>query len=605
MPDGDERDFEARMVLSGDGTVLSVVRDITESKRADKFLRILNAAALGMERQTKQDQLFSAAAEELAAAGVGGAILLTDDVGDNLRLVFTSVDPDRQRAAGKLLGLPMPEMPIRVDDAEMLRRAVRERETVFVGNVVDYMREGLPLPKKKFAAQLQRTIGFNKVIAAPLIADDRVFGILEVHSDELTERDVPAITAFANQLSAAWRKAMLLKELELSLQELRETQDQLLQAQKMEAVGRLAGGVAHDFNNLLTAISGYAELLSCDDSLSERAHDDVDQVRKAADQAAALTRQLLAFSRRQPLQPVVMDLNKIVVDMEAMLRRLISEDIELVTVLGENACQTKVDPGQLEQVIINLAVNARDAMPEGGRLTIATREVTLDERACAAIHDARPGSFVCLSIEDTGSGIEREVIDQIFEPFFSTKGPTKGTGLGLAVVYGIIRQHGGWINVYSEPNQGTAFKVYLPSVGSTQSVAAEGAAEGAPEAARGEGQRILLVEDEEAVRNLASRALRENGYDVFEAGAYEEAIELFERENGQFDLIFSDVVLPDKSGIRLIDDLLSRRPDLQVLVSSGYTDQKSQWPIIQEKGLRFLQKPYSIVDLLGTVDELV
>jgi CheY-like chemotaxis protein len=244
-------------------------------------------------------------------------------------------------------------------------------------------------------------------------------------------------------------------------------------------------------------------------------------------------------------------------------------------------------------------------MPEGGRLTIATREVTLDERACAAIHDARPGSFVCLSIEDTGSGIEREVIDQIFEPFFSTKGPTKGTGLGLAVVYGIIRQHGGWINVYSEPNQGTAFKVYLPSVGAAQAEATDGAAESATETARGAGQRILLVEDEEAVRNLASRALRENGYTVFEAGAYEEAIELFDREGGRFDLVFSDVVLPDKSGIRLIDDLLSRRPDLQVLVSSGYTDQKSQWPIIQEKGLKFLQKPYSIVDLLGTVDELV
>ncbi len=264
-----------------------------------------------------------------------------------------------------------------------------------------------------------------------------------------------------------------------------------------------------------------------------------------------------------------------------------------------------MDPGQLEQVIINLAVNARDAMPEGGRLTISTRDVVLDSMACATIHDARPGGFVCLSIEDTGSGIEREVIDQIFEPFFSTKGPTKGTGLGLAVVYGIIRQHGGWINVYSEPNQGTAFKVYLPSVHGGDGKRAKPAATDDPKATRGAGQRILLVEDEEAVRELASRALTENGYTVFEAGAYEEALELFEREGGDFDLVFSDVVLPDKSGIRLIDDLLSRRPDLQVLVSSGYTDQKSQWPVIQEKGFRFLQKPYSLVDLLGTVDELV
>ena len=225
--------------------------------------------------------------------------------------------------------------------------------------------------------------------------------------------------------------------------------------------------------------------------------------------------------------------------------------------------------------------------------------------ACATIHDARPGRFVCLSIEDTGSGIARDVLDQIFEPFFSTKGPTKGTGLGLAVVYGIIRQHGGWINVYSEQNQGTAFKVYLPSVHDGDAECAEETAAKEPEAAHGCGQRILLVEDEEAVRELASRALKENGYTVFEAGAYEEAIEVFEREGGNFDLIFSDVVLPDKSGIRLIDELLSQRPDIQVLVSSGYTDQKSQWPVIQEKGFRFLQKPYSLVDLLGTIDELV
>jgi CheY-like chemotaxis protein len=291
--------------------------------------------------------------------------------------------------------------------------------------------------------------------------------------------------------------------------------------------------------------------------------------------------------------------------MNAMLRRLIGEDIVLDTTLDERACHTKVDPGQVEQVIINLVVNARDAMPEGGRLTIATGNLTLDSFACATIHDARPGRFVCLSIEDTGSGIEREVVDQIFEPFFSTKGPTKGTGLGLAVVYGIVRQHGGWINVFSEPGQGTVFKVYLPST-ETESEA-ESAAEGeaAVQGAHGLGQRILLVEDEEAVRELATRALTESGYVVFEAGAAEEALEVFESEGGNFDLVFSDVVLPDKSGIRLIEDLLKMRPDIQILVSSGYTDQKSQWPVIQEKGYRFLQKPYSLVDLLGTIDEMV
>ena len=604
-PNGDLRDFEARMVPSGDDTVMAVVRDITDRRRADQFIRMINEAALRMEQQIKPDEIFAAVATELQEMSLTGTLFLLNDAGDELTLRYTSRHPENLRAAQKLLGRRVSDMVCQVDQVDAFRAAVRDRKTVLVDDMVEFLRQKLPLPKKKFAAPLQRALDSRVLILAPLIADDSVFGVLALASDRLTERDTPAVTAFANQLSAAWRKATLMKELELSLEELRETQDQLLQAQKMEAVGRLAGGVAHDFNNLLTAISGYAELLSCDTSLSESVHSDIGQIRKAAEQAASLTRQLLAFSRRQPLQPIVIDLNRIVVDTDAMLRRLIGEDIELVTTLDDASCQTKADPGQLEQVMINLAVNARDAMPEGGKLTISTGNVTLDSKACATIHDARPGEFVCLSIEDTGSGIERDIIDQIFEPFFSTKGPTKGTGLGLAVVYGIIRQHGGWINVYSEPNQGTAFKVYLPSVESCRDEADESAATDERAAVRGGGQRILLVEDEEAVRELASRALRENGYVVFEAGAYGEALEVFEREGGRFDLVFSDVVLPDKSGIKLIDKLLSRRPDLQVLVSSGYTDQKSQWPVIQEKGFRFLQKPYSLVDLLGTVDELV
>jgi PAS domain S-box-containing protein len=604
-PNGNLRDFEARMVLSGDDTVLGVVRDITERTRADRYLKTINEAALRMEQQMKLDEIFAAAAAGLAEVGLTGTLFALNEAGDEVTLMYTSMDSETLRAAEKLLGVRLSDMTCEVDQVDAFRAAVHERQTVFIGDMVEFLRQGLPLPKKKFAPPLQRAFDRRRVILAPLIADDRVFGALAVASDKLTERDTPAVTAFANQLSAAWRKATLMKELELSLEELRETQDQLLQSQKMEAVGRLAGGVAHDFNNLLTAISGYAELLSCDTCLSESVHGDIDQIRKAAGQAATLTGQLLAFSRRQPLQPVVIDLNKIVVNTDAMLHRLIGEDIELITTLDEASCQAKADPGQLEQVMINLAVNARDAMPEGGKLTIATRNVVLDSKACATIHDARPGRFVCLSIEDTGSGIERDIIDQIFEPFFSTKGPAKGTGLGLAVVYGIIRQHGGWINVFSEPNQGTAFKVYLPSVQDPRSASKEPTTTSESKAARGTGQRILLVEDEEAVRELASRALKENGYVVFEAGAYEEALELFEREGGKFDLVFSDVVLPDKSGIRLIDDLLSRRPDLQILVSSGYTDQKSQWPVIQEKGFRFLQKPYSLVDLLGTIDELV
>ncbi|HYW67980.1 MAG TPA: PAS domain S-box protein, partial [bacterium] len=368
FPTGDLREFEARMVLSGDDTVLSVVRDITENKRADQFLRTMNDAALAMEQKMRPDEIFAAAAEELSEVGMVGTIFLMSEDGETVSQTFTARHPERVHAVERLLGTSTDEMVTTIDEVDAFRTAVRERRTVLVSNMVEFLRQMLPLPKKKFAPKLQSTLAVSKTILAPMVSDDRVIGVLSVSSDDLGTHDINAVTAFANQLSAAWRKATLMKELEVSIEELRETQDQLLQSQKMEAVGRLAGGVAHDFNNLLTAISGYAELLSCDTSLGERVHGDIEQIRRAADQAAALTRQLLAFSRRQPLQPVVIDLNRIVVDMNAMLCRLIGEDIELVTTLCDGSARTKVDPGQLEQVIINLAVNARDAMPEGGRL---------------------------------------------------------------------------------------------------------------------------------------------------------------------------------------------------------------------------------------------
>jgi len=369
----------------------------------------------------------------------------------------------------------------------------------------------------------------------------------------------------------------------------------------MEAIGNLAGGVAHDFNNLLTAIAGYAQLVLRRVDPDDPTHADVEQIKKAADQAASVTGQLLAFSRRQPLQRTTLTLNDVIKDLDVMLHRLIGEDVELVAALDPTLGNVKADPSQLEQVIMNLAINGRDAMPEGGTLTLRTEAVDIDEEQCASLGGAKPGRYAKLTVEDTGTGIDADAIDRIFEPFFSTKEVGKGTGLGLSVVYGIVTQHDGWIDVSSTPGHGAHFEIHLPLIDEIDSQEEEAPKEAPVEELQGQGERILLVEDEEAVRRFAVRALTEGGYEVLEATNAEEALTLFESENGQVDLVFSDVVLPAKSGLQLVEELLSRRPDLHVLLSSGYTDQKSQWSVIGERGLAFLRKPYDIGELLSSI----
>jgi two-component system cell cycle sensor histidine kinase/response regulator CckA len=386
-------------------------------------------------------------------------------------------------------------------------------------------------------------------------------------------------------------------------EEKEKIQAELLQVQKMEAIGMLAGGVAHDFNNLLTIIQGCTELAMEKVNEPVPLYRDLNQIRLAAMRAASLTRQLLLFSRRHPIEPTPLNINRTIDSLLKMLNRVIGEDIAINTDLEPDLWTVWADAGNIEQVIMNLAVNAKDAMPKGGRLTIKTKNVTLEEEYHKVIPEARPGKFACLSVEDTGFGMDKEIIPRIFEPFFSTKGSGKRIGLGLSAVYGIVKQHEGWINVYSEPGRGSTFKVYLPAF----SVKPEDETKKtiSLQELKGRGERILLVEDEEGVRELGTRVLRANGYVVFEAANAKEAIDIFEREVGKFHLIFCDVVLPDKNSFQLVDQLLCRKPELRVLLSSGYVDQKSQLPIIHEMGFRFLQKPYALSDLLRTVREVI
>ena len=363
------------------------------------------------------------------------------------------------------------------------------------------------------------------------------------------------------------------------------------QLQKFEAIGRLAGGVAHDFNNLLGVILGQSEILL------DRSHDEgitrgLEMIRESARRGASLTRQLLAFGRRQILEPKVLNLNVILADVEKLLQRVIGEDIELVFQTNTKIGSVEADPGQLEQVIVNLATNARDAMPAGGRLTIATANVDLDEAYADRRVVVRPGHYVQLVVSDTGCGIDRETQSHIFEPFFTTKEQGKGTGLGLATVYGIVKQSGGYIWVYSEPGHGTAFKVYLPMV---EAVAeSPRSVERSEELPRG-SETILVVEDDASLREVTCEFLQSSGYTVISAELSREALHLAESHNGPIDLLLTDLIMPKMNGRELATRLIKARPGMKVLYVSGYADgilrAGVHGPL--EEGLAFLQKPYT------------
>ncbi len=384
--------------------------------------------------------------------------------------------------------------------------------------------------------------------------------------------------------------------------EQRRLEQQFHQAQKMEAVGRLAGGVAHDFNNLLTVINSYSEFLLEDLDPADPRRGDVDEIRKAGVSAAALTRQLLAFSRQQVLEPQILDLNDVVTKAESLLKRMIGEDIQVVTVLAPQLGTVRADPGQLEQVIMNLAVNARDAMPDAGRLTIETANVEMDEAYLRHHAAGRPGRYVLLAVSDTGVGMDETTKAQIFEPFFTTKEAGKGTGLGLATVYGVIKQSGGFIWVYSEPGHGTTFKIYLPRV--DEPVQGVAAPEVATESLRGV-ETVLVVEDVAAVRAVARHTLERQGYTVLEASDGAAALRLAAEHPGPIHLVVTDVVMPGMSGRQFAEQLAAARPSLKVLYTSGYTDDAIVRHGVLQAGVKFLQKPFTPDALARKVREVL
>jgi len=379
-------------------------------------------------------------------------------------------------------------------------------------------------------------------------------------------------------------------------------QEQLRQSQKMEAIGRLAGGVAHDFNNILTVIKGYSQFSLAEIKQEDPLRENIEEIKKSADRAADLTRQLLAFSRRQIMEMKVLDLNDLFRNLDKMLRRIIGEDIELVTILDENLGRVKTDTGQIEQVIMNLSVNARDAMPKGGKLTIETANVDLDGAYACAHVAVKPGPYVMLAVSDTGVGMTPEVKERVFEPFFTTKDIGKGTGLGLSTVYGIVKQSGGNIWVYSEPGKGTTFKIYLPRVDEPlEKLKGEVKKEGLPLGS----ETVLIVEDDEDVRKFAARVLEKQGYTVLVASQGSDALPLCGEYKKPIHMVLCDVVMPGIAGRELTDHLVSLHPEMKVLYMSGYTENAIVHHGILIEGMNYIQKPFTVEGLVRKLREVL
>ncbi len=510
------------------------------------------------------------------------------------------------RAGEELLGMPRSALLGKTDHdfwpPEQVEHFIRkDRETLAGGKLLEIDEEPIQtarglrwLRTKKIP--LRDSAGVPRFllgISEDITEQKQIYEELQRTREELEQR-VVLRTAQLSRLNAELSQEVT--ERKLAEDALRKSEEQLRQAQKMEAVGLLAGGVAHDFNNLLTVIAGYAEALLNDDGTAPSMKDDLTQISRAAEQAATLTRQLLAFSRRQVLKPEVLDLNSRIAELEKMLRRLIGEDILLAVTLSPRPALIKVDPGQIEQVILNLVVNARDAIESGGRISVESCHLELNEPG------REPRSCVMLSVKDTGLGMDEATRARIFEPFFTTKERGRGTGLGLATVYGIVEQSGGTITVSSEPGIGSTFKVYLPATPEQLSEQAPPKAESTFPAT--DPIRVLLVEDEEMVRSVARRVLEQHHMRVIEAESASKALAIFKQRPADFDVVVSDVVMPGMSGPALIELLLLTRPDLKVLYMSGYANDALVNHSVVERGFVFLQKPFAPLELVRKVREL-
>jgi PAS domain S-box-containing protein len=603
---GETKEVEFKPTLLDDGRIVVIFSDITERKRTEESLKQSeeNARQLAQENEIMAeigrivsstlniDEIYESFSQEVRKIIPFDRIAITiiNTETNTVKNVYIAGKEVQNRNANDLYPLEGS------GSAEMVHtKSTLLIQTEDFNEYIDRFPTLLPT----FEA------GFQSIMNVPLFSKGKVIGGLLLRSYKpysYTDKDVGLAERIASQIAGAVVNAQLYAERIQAEEEREALQEQLRQSQKMEAIGKLAGGIAHDFNNLLTVISGNCQLSLLELKERDPLRGNIEDIKKASEKAADLTQQLLAFSRRQIMEMKVLDLNDLLKNLDKMLRRVIGEDIELVTLLAEDLGKVKADPGQAEQVIMNLAVNARDAMPEGGKLTIETANVDLDD-AYARNHVAvTPDHFVMISVSDTGVGMTPEVRDRVFEPFFTTKEKGKGTGLGLSTVYGIVKQSGGNICVYSGPGKGTTFKIYLPRVDEPLEKLRERV--GGKEIPRGK-ETILIVEDEEEVRKLAVRVLERQGYKVFEASQGLDAFLIAEEYKGLIHLLVTDVVMPKMGGRELADRIAEICPEIKVLYMSGYTDNAIVYHGVLEEGMEFIQKPFTVEGLARKVREVL
>jgi signal transduction histidine kinase/ActR/RegA family two-component response regulator len=582
--------------------------DLAELRRMGDRMRLLSelsqefAAATGDYRV-----LLDLVARRMGeVVGEAAAIRMITDDGQSFEALGSVFDPDPARLAYLLA--TMQAEPQRIGQG-ITGRVVASGQSVLIPAFTE---AHLGAIEGRFR-ELLTHLDLTSVIAVPLRAHGRVVGAAVMYRTSrgrpYTEDDLRLLEDLMRHAALAIANSRLLRATELELGErrkteeaLRRTEEELRQAQKMEAVGRLAGGVAHDFNNLLSVILSTCALLLEDLAPGARMRGDIDEIRQAGERAADLTRQLLAFSRRQVIEPRILRLDEVVAGMESMIRRVLGEDVVLRIVRGRDVGRIKADRGHLEQVILNLIVNARDAMPGGGTVIVETASVELDGAYAERHIGIAPGPHAMLAVSDTGVGIDRPTLQRIFEPFFTTKQAGKGTGLGLSTVFGIVRQSGGGIWAYSEVGRGSTFKVYLPRTDEPEGIAA--AAATPPETLRG-SETILLAEDQEQVRTVARAILERHGYQVLEARDGSEALGLGEGHPATIDLLVTDVVMPGMTGRELAERLRPLRPGMRVLYVSGYTEETILHQRVVAPGVAFLQKPLVPRTLLAKIREVL